>query len=123
MIIDEVQHVPNLASYMQGMVDEDQRPAQFVLTGSQNFSLAQSVWQSLAGRSAIFHLLPLSMRELRDGGYATNDYLPWLYRGFYPRLYDQQLAPHTWLPDYIQNYLERDVRQITQLQQTGSQDS
>ncbi len=116
MIIDEVQHAPDLTSYMQGMVDEDQRPAQFVLTGSQNFSLAQSVSQSLAGRSAIFHLLPLSMRELLDDGYAADDYLPWLYRGFYPRLYDQQLAPNAWLPDYIQNYLERDVRQITQVQ-------
>ncbi len=116
MIIDEVQHVPHLTSYMQGMVDEDQRPAQFVLTGSQNFSLAQSVSQSLAGRSAIFHLLPLSIGELRDSGYAADDYLPWLYRGFYPRLYDQHLAPAAWLPDYIQNYLERDVRQITQVQ-------
>ena len=121
MIIDEVQHVPNLTSYMQGMVDEDQRPAQFILTGgrhpaSQNFSLVQSVSQSLAGRSAIFHLLPLSMRELRDGGYTADDYLPWLYQGFYPRLYDQNLSPDAWLPDYIQNYLERDVRQITQVQ-------
>ena len=93
MIIDEVQHVPNLTSYMQGMVDEEQRPGQFVLIGSQNFSLAQSVSQSLAGRSAIFHLLPLSIRELRDGGYTADDYLPWLYQGFYPRLYDQNLSP------------------------------
>ena len=120
MIIDEVQHVPNLTSYMQGMVDEDQRAAQFVLTGgrhpaSQNFSLAQSVSQSLAGRSAIFHLLPLSTDELRQSGYATDDYELWLYQGFYPRLYDQNLAPDVWLPDYIQNYLERDVRQITQV--------
>lgn len=121
MIIDEVQRVPNLTSYMQGMVDEEKHPAQFVLTGgrhpaSQNFSLAQSASQSLAGRSAIFHLLPLSVDELRAEGYTTNEYLPWLYRGFYPRLYDQNLAPDDWLPDYIQNYLERDVRQITQVQ-------
>ena len=116
MIIDEVQHAPTLTSYMQGMVDENRRPAQFVLTGSQNFSLAQSVSQSLAGRSAIFHLLPLSIQELRAAGYTADGYLPWLYQGFYPRLYDQQLPPEAWLPDYIQNYLERDVRQITQVQ-------
>ncbi|WKN41141.1 ATP-binding protein [Tunicatimonas pelagia] len=115
MIIDEVQHVPNLTSYMQGMVDEEKRAGQFVLTGSQNFSLAQSVSQSLAGRSAIFHLLPLSINELQAEGYTVDDYLPWLYQGFYPRLYDQNLAPQDWLPDYIQSYLERDVRQITQV--------
>lgn len=116
MIVDEVQHVPNLTSYMQGMVDEDQRPAQFVLTGSQNFTLAQSVSQSLAGRSAIFHLLPLSIQELRSSGHLMDEYAPWVYRGFYPRLYDQDLSHDAWLPDYIQNYLERDVRQITQVQ-------
>lgn len=115
MIIDEVQHVPNLTSYMQGMVDAKKRSGQFILTGSQNFSIAQSVSQSLAGRSAIFHLLPLSIDELRAEGYAAHEYLPWMYRGFYPRLYDQNLAPYEWLPDYIQNYLERDVRQITQV--------
>jgi len=115
MIVDEVQHVPNLTSYMQGMVDEEKRPGQFVLTGSQNFSLVQSVSQSLAGRSAIFHLLPLSVNELQAEGYNNNDYLPWLYQGFYPRLYDQNLAPEDWLPDYVQNYLERDVRQIIQV--------
>ncbi len=116
MIIDEVQRVPNLTSYMQGMVDEAQRPAQFILTGSQNFSLVQSVSQSLAGRSAIYHLLPLSWEELHDSGYQEESYLPWLYRGFYPRLYDYDLPPAAWLPDYIQTYLERDVRQITQIQ-------
>ncbi|MEM9830605.1 MAG: ATP-binding protein [Bacteroidota bacterium] len=116
MIIDEVQNVPNLTSYIQGIVDEEQRSAQFILTGSQNFSLAQSVSQSLAGRSTIFHLLPLSVTELQAAGYPTETYLPWLYRGFYPRLYDQNLTPDEWLPDYIQTYLERDIRQITQVQ-------
>ena len=116
MIIDEVRQVPNLTSYMQGIVDEEKRPAQFVLTGSQNFSLVQSVSQSLAGRSAMFHLLPLSLNELRAEGYSFDAYLPWLYRGLYPRLYDQDLSPDDWLPDYIQTYLERDVRQITQVQ-------
>ena len=116
MVIDEVQRVPNLTSYMQGMVDEARRPAQFILTGSQNFSLVQSVSQSLAGRSAIYHLLPLSWEELKNSGYQEESYLPWLYRGFYPRLYDYDLPPAAWLPDYIQTYLERDVRQITQIQ-------
>ncbi len=120
MIVDEVQHVPQLASYMQGMVDEEPRPARFVLTGSQNFSLAQSVSQSLAGRSAIFHLLPLSIRELQDSGYAVDTYEPLLYQGFYPRLYDQHLSPGEWIPDYIQTYLERDVRQITYVQNLNS---
>lgn len=116
LIIDEVQYVPSLLSYMQQMVDEEKRPGQFILTGSQNLTLAQSVSQSLAGRSAMFQLLPLSITELQMAGKLPDHYVELVYRGGYPRLYDWELQPGDWMPDYIQNYLERDVRQLVNVQ-------
>ena len=111
-ILDEAQRVPELFSYLQGVVDETNQPGQFLLTGSQNFLLHAKVSQSLAGRVYLARLLPLSLEELRLTEYAFEEYEEALYRGFYPRIYDAQLAPVDWYPSYVQTYIERDVRQI-----------
>jgi predicted AAA+ superfamily ATPase len=108
-IIDEVQRVPELLSYLQVHVDERQRNGMFVLTGSEQFRLSESISQSLAGRTAILRLLPFSIEEaavIRPS--MTIDEL--LFTGFYPRIYDQELRPTQALGDYFETYVERDVR-------------
>jgi len=111
-ILDEVQHVPELLSHIQTLVDEDRRPGRFVLTGSQNFGLAAKITQSLAGRAAVLHLLPLSRHELRQAGIEPGSLDELLFKGLYPALYDQPVAPTDWYASYVTTYLERDVRQI-----------
>lgn len=111
-IVDEVQYAPDLLSYMQVMADQSQRPGQFIISGSQNLLLMQNIAQSLAGRVAIFNLLPLSLTELTHTPFAQPTYEDYILRGFYPRIYDRNLNPTTWLLDYIQTYVERDVRQL-----------
>jgi uncharacterized protein len=113
VIIDEVQRVPELASYLQSIVDE--RPARmgrFVLTGSYNLAVHQTVSQSLAGRTAMLELLPLSHAELAVAALAPSS--PWeaLVTGGYPAIYDRGIAPAVWLESYIATYLERDVRSV-----------
>lgn len=112
VILDEIQNTPSLLSYIQGIVDENERMGRFVLTGSQNLLLLQSVSQSLAGRTAMLHLLPLSLQELFAAHYPIESYEQWIFRGFYPRLYDRQLSPGEWLPAYVETYIERDVRNV-----------
>jgi predicted AAA+ superfamily ATPase len=113
-VIDEFQHVPDLASYIQIMVDNPGFKGTFVLTGSQNLAVRNSVSQSLAGRTAIIELLPLSWPEVAPMmSNASTDQL--LFQGFYPRIYDQQLDPSRTLSDYIATYVERDLRQISMI--------
>lgn len=129
MIIDEAQRAPDIFSYIQLIVDEDPRPGRFILTGSQNFLLMRSIQQSLAGRVAILHLLPLSLAEIE--GRAPLDYetigrdmpsLPPVSRGrdlattlatgSYPRLIDQHIPPDVWFSSYVRTYVERDVQNV-----------
>lgn len=112
LIIDEIQHVPELFSYLQVIVDEQPAPGLFVITGSQNFLLLNKVSQSLAGRTAILHLLPFSLAELKATKYAAESYEQYIMTGFYPRIYDKNLLPAQWLSAYTFTYVERDVRQI-----------
>jgi predicted AAA+ superfamily ATPase len=114
-IIDEVQHVPALLSWIQSEVDAAGTMGRFVLTGSQNFSLMANITQSLAGRSALVQLLPLSIAELKAAGHLPEDLDAMLLRGGYPALHARPLNPARWLADYTMSYLERDVRQITQV--------
>ena len=112
-VLDEVQRVPELFSYLQGIVDA--RPAgaaPFVLTGSQNFLLLDAIGQSLAGRTAVLRLLPLSYAELRVAGQLPPSLAATLLQGGYPRLTQVALAPADFYPSYLQTYLERDVRSI-----------
>lgn len=111
-ILDEVQRVPELFSYIQTMVDESNQPGQFILSGSQNFLLSEQISQSLAGRVAMLNLLPLSMAELKDALLLPTDPETMLFKGCYPRLYDNDIDPNDWYPNYISTYLERDVRLI-----------
>ncbi|MEM8899993.1 MAG: ATP-binding protein [Bacteroidota bacterium] len=115
VIIDEVQYVPDLPSYIQVLVDEDDQAGRFILTGSQNLLLMQQVSQSLAGRTAMFTLLPFSVQELKDSPYKSEQFEDYVVKGFYPRIYDKNLNPTEWLMDYVLNYVERDVRQLINL--------
>ena len=109
VILDEVQRVPELFSYMQRVMDERNEPGQFILSGSQNFLLLNSISQSLAGRVAILHLLPLSYTELTHAGETpSND--EFVFRGGYPRLYSSLATPADFYPGYVATYIDRDVR-------------
>jgi hypothetical protein len=111
-ILDEVQRAPDLLSYLQGEVDERPAPGRFVLTGSANLLLLQSISQSLAGRSAFLQLLPLGLDEIRHAKTPPGDLWTVIWRGGYPVLFDRELDPPDWLDAYVTAYVERDVRQI-----------
>src|SRR6266498_23904 len=115
-ILDEIQRAPALFSYIQRIVDERRQPGFFVLTGSQHFALLAQISQTLAGRVALLELLPFSWSELQAAGISVPllDHL--LFQGQYPPLYDHQLDPRDWYGDYLRTYVERDVRQITAVQ-------
>ena len=115
VIFDEVQRAPHLLSYLQGMVDERSENGQFVLTGSHQLELRASISQSLAGRTGILHLLPLTISELSAANIQFEDFEDYLFNGFMPRVYDQNQRPHTAYANYYQTYLERDVRQLINL--------
>jgi predicted AAA+ superfamily ATPase len=118
-IIDEVQHVPALLSWIQTEVDRNGGMGHYILTGSQNFALMAHIGQSLAGRSALIQLLPLSLAELAAAGRLPEgpDGLDvTLLRGGYPPLHARPVTPTRWHADYTMTYLERDVRQISQIQ-------
>ena len=113
MIIDEVQRVPTLMSYIQGIVDKD--PSRhFILSGSSNFAMLQSVTQSLAGRAAILELLPMSIPEISDFAKSlTLDEL--IFGGMYPAVCAQKIPPEFAYPSYVKTYLERDVRNLLRI--------
>ena len=111
VIIDEAQRAPDLFSYIQVIVDENES-AKFILTGSQNFLLLEKITQSLAGRARILNLLPPSIEELRLSGYNYSSASSYIFKGSYPRLYKGSLSPKEWLPSYTQTYVERDVRDL-----------
>ena len=136
MILDEIQRAPELLSYVQGLVDEDGRPGRFIVTGSQNILLMKSVSQTLAGRTALLLLLPFSLAELYGFGALDpreldrhaavlepgvakrlSDADPWatLLAGFYPPVHDRGLSPREWMADYFRTYVERDLREVTQV--------
>lgn len=110
-IIDEFQRVPELASYLQEIVDERQQNGMFILTGSNNFSMMQNISQSLAGRAAILRLMPFSLNEINlyKQSFATDELL---YKGFYPVIYSENRNALKTHNNYYQTYIERDVRQL-----------
>lgn len=110
-ILDEIQRTPQLLSYLQPIIDERGVPGQFILTGSQQFEVMTTISQSLAGRTALLKLLPLSIEELNGAGIRPGiDSL--ILNGFYPRIYDAGLNPTQALGDYFETYVERDIRQL-----------
>lgn len=137
VIIDEIQNAPHLTSYIQVIVDERKKDAMFILTGSQNFSLIESVNQSLAGRTAIFELLPFSYEEIKGSKYhkefkpkTNKKQIPSLgeklnidklmFKGFYPRIYDKNIPASDFYADYIKTYVERDLRQLKAIHNLSS---
>src|SRR6202012_2091045 len=112
VIIDEAQYAPQLFSYLQAVTDERKQNGEYLLTGSQNFLLSQHIAQSLAGRVALLTLLPFSFAELKGSDYEPDGWNDYLFRGGYPRIYEQHIAPLDFYPNYLQTYIERDVRQM-----------
>lgn len=115
MIIDEFQYVPELLSYIQTLVDEEKKPGTFILTGSQNFLMNNAISQSLAGRISLHTLLPLSIHELSIAALLPERLELFLQQGSYPALYSQHIDPELLYKNYIQTYVERDVRDLTQV--------
>ena len=130
VILDEIQRVPELLSYIQTEVDSDDTAGRFILTGSQQFLLMQKVGQTLAGRVALLQLLPFSLSELigappidpfridemnKVGKQPAFSLEQILHQGLYPRIYDKNLPAHKWLGDYYRMYVERDVRDVLKI--------
>ena len=115
-VIDEVQRAPDLFSYIQTVVDQQNKEGFFILTGSSQFELLEKISQSLAGRTALARLLPFSIAE----AYGSKEELPelnqLLYTGFYPRIFDKKLDPTEAMSFYVNTYIERDVRKLINVQ-------
>lgn len=113
-IIDEIQRAPDLVSYIQSRVDASGKNGLFILTGSQQFEISQTVSQSLAGRTAMIRLLPFNLKELNMFGKEDSlDQL--LLNGFYPRLHNEKIQAHNFYLNYLETYIQRDLRQLSQI--------
>lgn len=115
VIFDEVQRVPHLFSYLQTKVDEDKVVGQYILSGSQNFHLMENITQSLAGRLALFKLLPFDMTEMEEANWLNENYAVNLQKGFYPAIYDRKIPSNVFYSNYIQTYVERDLSELIQV--------
>jgi len=116
-ILDEIQNVPDLMSYLQQIVDEKRNEVRFILTGSNQLMLLDKVTQSLAGRAAILKLLPLELSETsEDMSMPTNDLI---LKGFYPAIYVHKLTPYKAYRNYYETYIERDLRKLIQIKDVG----
>lgn len=115
VIIDEIQRVPELLSYIQVLVDENSACGQFILTGSYQLHLHNAVNQSLAGRTAILNLLPLSISELRSAEISYECFEDYCFKGFLPRIHAEHIRPRTVYANYFRTYVERDVRLLINL--------
>jgi predicted AAA+ superfamily ATPase len=112
-ILDEVQKVPVLFSYLQQVLDETKKTGLFILSGSNNFLLQENISQTLAGRIAYIHLLPLSIDELKQNNLFKKDVNGLLHKGLYPELYNRKnISSNDWYANYLNTYIERDVRQL-----------
>jgi len=111
-ILDEVQRAPELFSYLQEILDNSKVKGLFILSGSNNFLLQQNISQTLAGRVGYINLLPFSIEELKKSKLLPDDDDQLMLKGFYPPIYDQEIPPLDWCPNYIRTYIEKDVRQI-----------
>ncbi len=112
VIFDEIQRVPALFSYIQSRVDESRIMGQYILSGSQNFHLLNSITQTLAGRVALFKLLPLDFTELKANDLLEDSYTSASIKGFYPAIFDRKIDPRVFYANYIQTYIERDVTEL-----------
>ncbi len=111
-VLDEVQRAPDLLSWLQGVIDADPAPGRWILTGSQNFSLLESISQSLAGRTAVYNLLPLTRGETMRFARYPETLEETLFTGSWPRIFDEGHDVADWLGSYVATYIERDVRTV-----------
>jgi uncharacterized protein len=118
-IFDEVQRVPELFSYLQGILDGASEPGRFVLTGSHHFGLMDTISQSLAGRVGFIKLLPFSFVELKNAPISVGSLETQLFKGGYPPIYDMNASPELWYNAYIASYIERDIRLLVNVQDIG----
>ena len=118
-VFDEVQYAPELLRYVQVAVDEARRPAQYVLAGSHQPALRAAIGESLAGRTGLLELMPLTIGELASEG-VEKSRDEWIFEGFMPRLYDSALLPTELYRDYFRTYVERDVRQLANLRRIAA---
>jgi predicted AAA+ superfamily ATPase len=114
-ILDEIQNSAALSSYLQEVIDREPAPGRWILTGSHNLSVMESTSQSLAGRSAVVYLLPLSRQEVVEFSHHPKTLNEALLAGGYPRIFDRELRPADWLGSYVATYLERDVRSLSNI--------
>jgi len=112
-IIDEVQRCPQLLSYLQGIIDDNRKPGRWILTGSQNLLLLESVSQSLAGRTAVMQLLPLVRGEVCRFKQHPKTLEAAIFHGSYPAVFDRKVDPKDWYAAYVATYVERDVRSLS----------
>lgn len=112
VIFDEAQRAPELFSYLQTKVDQDKIMGQYILSGSQNFHLMQNITQSLAGRVALFKLLPFDVSEMQEANWLHEDFAVNLQKGFYPAIYDRDISSKVFYSNYIQTYVERDLSEL-----------
>lgn len=115
IIIDEIQKAPQLFSFLQVLVDERQEMGSIIISGSQNFLITETITQSLAGRVVHMPLYPFSQNELRDHALLKQDFLSQILKGCYPALYTRELSPTEFYNAYLATYVERDVRQLKQI--------
>lgn len=120
VILDEVQRVPELFSYLQTAVDESGKMGQYILSGSQNFHLLQHITQSLAGRVALFRLLPLDTQELEQAGKLPGNYIEACIKGCYPAIYHRGIDPTDFYANYIRTYIEKDVTELINIRDLNS---
>lgn len=112
VILDEVQRVPQLFSYLQTKVDESKKMGQYILSGSQNFHLLNSISQTLAGRVVLFKLLPLDFSELKASNLLALTYQEAAIKGSYPAIFDRDINSSIFYRNYIQTYIEKDVTEL-----------
>ncbi|MFH0898148.1 MAG: AAA family ATPase, partial [bacterium] len=112
IILDEIQHVPELLSYIQTIIDREKKKGYFIITGSQNLLINQAISQTLAGRIALLTLFPLSIHELQQASLLSENITDFVFQGTYPRIYDENVSPVNLHEYYIRGYIERDVRQV-----------
>jgi len=115
VILDEIQRVPQLLSYLQGIIDEKRTPGQFILTGSHQPQVHQAISQSLAGRTAVLELLPFTVPEVRSYEQHPQSPFEWIHSGFYPGLHEHKLDSARFFRSYVATYIERDLRTLIQL--------
>ena len=120
LVIDEAQYVPALFSYIQTLVDREGKPGRYILSGSQQFSLLAGITQSLAGRAALIEVHPLRLAEFSEAARLPGSLDALLLQGGYPALHALGLDPRRYYSDYVQTYLERDVRSLTAVHDLGN---